>query len=121
MIEIMNDFPENVVGIKAKGRVTREDYEMILIPKIERALQKHDKINCYYELGSAFSGMDSGAMWEDTLVGLEHLSKWGKIAAVTDVSWIAHELSAFRFLMPGKLRVFPTSEVQTARKWVSKT
>lgn len=119
MIEVLNDFPDNVVAFIAKGRVTREDYEKTLIPKIESALEQHDKISCYYELGSAFSGMDAGAMWEDTLVGLEHLSKWDKVAAVTDIPWIAHVLSAFRFLMPGRLRVFPTSEVQAARKWVS--
>ena len=119
MIEVLNDLPEHVVGFRAKGRVTKDDYEKILIPEIERALQTHGKISCYYELGSEFSGMEAGAIWEDTLIGFEHLAQWDRVAAVTDVSWISHALSAFRFLMPGRLKVFATEEAQAAKSWVS--
>ncbi len=120
MIEIMNDFPENVLGFKAKGHVTREDYEKMLIPKIESALEQHGKISCYYELGSEFSGMDAGAMWEDTLIGFEHLSKWDKVAAVANVPWISHILMAFRFLVRGRMKVLPTNEARKAQAWVSR-
>lgn len=119
MIEIIENFPEDVVAIVAKGRVTRQDYEEVLIPKIEEALKKYGKIRCYYELGSEFSGMDAGAAWEDMVLGLEHLSQWERVAAVTDVSWIAHTLNAFRFLMPGKMKVFPAGEAEKARTWVT--
>lgn len=47
------------------------------------------------------------------------LSQWERVAAVTDVSWIAHTLNAFRFLMPGKMKVFPTGEAEKARAWVT--
>ncbi|HQT26449.1 MAG TPA: STAS/SEC14 domain-containing protein [Burkholderiales bacterium] len=119
MIEIIESFPENVIGLIAKGRVTRKDYEEVLIPKIERMLREHEKVRCYYELGQEFEGMDAGAAWEDMIVGLEHFSKWERVAAVTDVQWIAHTLNAFRFLMPGRMKVFPTSEADAAREWVN--
>lgn len=35
MIEIMNDLPENVVGFRAMGKVTKEDYESVLMPAVD--------------------------------------------------------------------------------------
>ena len=35
MIEIVESFPGNVVGILAKGEVTRKDYLKVLIPAID--------------------------------------------------------------------------------------
>jgi hypothetical protein len=52
MIEIIDNLPDNVVGLIAKGQVTRKDYEQILIPKVEAALKRHERIRLYYELGS---------------------------------------------------------------------
>jgi hypothetical protein len=118
MIEIVETFPDNVVGLIAKGQVTREDYERVLIPRVEAALKRHDKIRLYYELGSEFSGIDAGAAWEDLKVGVEHFTRWERMAVVTDVDWIRHMLNAFGFVMPGQLRVFPTAKGAEARAWI---
>ena len=42
------------------------------------------KVHCYYELGPQFSGMDPGAAWEDFKPGIEHLTRWERLAIVTD-------------------------------------
>jgi SpoIIAA-like len=121
MIEMLADFPDNVVAASARGVVTRRDYQDILIPRVEEALRQHPKIRCYYELGSQFSTMEAGAMWEDFKVGVEHLSRWERIAVVTDVDWIRHAVNVFRFLIPGEVRVFPTSRASEAREWIRET
>jgi len=77
VIEMLEDFPEGVVAAVAKGRVTRADYDQILIPAVEAAFRHRQKVRCYYELGREFSGMDAGAVWEDFRVGFTHLSGWG--------------------------------------------
>jgi hypothetical protein len=118
MIEIIEGFPDDVVGLIAKGQVTRKDYEQILIPRVEAALKRHDMIRLYYELGSEFSGIDAGAAWEDLKVGVEHFTRWERMAVVTDVDWIKHMVNAFRFLMPGQMRVFPTANASEARAWI---
>ena len=64
MIEIVESFPGNVVGILAKGEVTRKDYLQVLIPAIDKALKQNAKVRLYYELGSHFTGIDFGAKWE---------------------------------------------------------
>jgi hypothetical protein len=118
MIRILEDFPDPTVAFLAEGKVTKKDYEEVLIPRVEQALAKHEKVRLYYELGPAFTGIDAGAAWEDFKIGLEHLKRWERIAVVTDVHWIRLALGAFRFMIPGKLRVFPASQATDARAWI---
>lgn len=118
MIEIIEGFPDTVVAFAARGRVSKQDYERVVVPKVEEAISRHDKLRCYYELGEAFSGMDAGAMWEDLKIGFGHLSRWERIAVVTDADWIRHAVNAFRFLMPGQVRVFGNREKPEARAWL---
>jgi hypothetical protein len=119
MIEILTDFPDNVVAAAAHGFVTKQDYQDTLVPRVELALKQHPKIRCYYELGTQFSKMEPGAIWEDFKVGIENLTRWERVAVVTDVEWIRHAVNIFRFLMPGEVRVFATSETATARSWIT--
>ena len=119
MIEILTGFPDNVVAAAASGVVTKRDYQDILVPQIELTLKRHTNIRCYYELGAQFSKMEPGAIWEDFKIGIEHLSRWERVAIVSDVEWIRHAVNVFRFLMPGELRVFTTSEAAMARGWIA--
>jgi hypothetical protein len=118
MIELLPGFPEGVVAAVAKGQVTRRDYDEVLIPAIEAAFRRREKVRCYYELGQAFTGMDAGAMWEDFRVGFGHLKGWERMAVVTDVDWIKLAINFFRFLVPGEIRIFPTREAAEARRWI---
>jgi len=118
MIELIEGFPDNVVALLAKGKITKQDYETVTIPGVENALKRHHKIRLYYELGSQFSGIEPGAAWEDLKVGVEHLTRWERVAMVTDTDWIKHMVNAFRFMMPGHLRVFPTAQASEARAWI---
>lgn len=118
MIEVIEGFPEYVVAVTAKGQVTRKDYEQVLIPQVEAALKRHNKIRLYYELGPQFSEIAAGAAWEDFKVGVEHLTHWERAAIVTDVDWIKNMVSAFRFLMPGQVRAFAVAQADEARTWL---
>jgi SpoIIAA-like len=117
MLKLLEGFPDNVVACAAEGEVTRQDYE-VLVPKIEEALKHHARIRCYYELGSAFQGFEAAAAWEDFKLGVEHLSRWERMAVVTDVAWVRLAMLAFRFLLPGQLRVFAANQTSHARAWI---
>lgn len=119
MIEIVESFPDNVVGLIAKGQLTKNDYEQVLIPQVEAALKRHAKIRLYYEIGPQFSGVDPGAAWEDLKLGVEHLSRWERVAVVTDVDWIKHLLNAFRFVIPCPVRLFSVADTSDARAWIA--
>jgi hypothetical protein len=115
MIEIINDLPDNVVGIHARGRVTNEECDTVLRPAMERTLRQHGKIRLYYEVGSRFPG----AGWEDLDVAIDHLPQWERIAVVTDTGWVRQTVNALRFLLASEVRVFTTLEADEGRAWIA--
>jgi len=119
MIELLKDFPGNVVALSAAGQVTKADYEKVVIPAVEKALSQHEKVRLYYQIGSDFAGIDPGAMWADTKVGMGHLLRWDRIAVITDVEWIRLSVTAFGFLMPAQVHVYSTAEADAAKKWIT--
>lgn len=119
MIQILAGFPDNVVAAAAHGVVTKQDYRDTLVPPVELALRRYPKIRFYYDLGAQFFRMEPGAMWEDFKIGVEHLSRWERVAIVTDVEWVRHATNLFRFMMPGEVRIFATSETTAAREWIT--
>ena len=110
--------PENVVAIACEGRVSRKDYDDVLVRAVTAALQRHKKIRLFYEITPQFSGIEAGAIWEDFRIGMEHLLRWERIAVVTDIEWIRHTVNVFRLLLPGKIRVFAGNEAEVAHQWI---
>ncbi len=119
MIEAITGFPDNVAAFACHGRVTKADYESVLIPDVEKRLLHHDKVRIYYETATDFTGVDPGAVWEDTKVGFAHFLRWERFAVVTDVEWIKQMTKFVGFLMPGEVRAFPTTEAAAARDWIT--
>lgn len=119
MIEQLADFPDNVAAFRCTGQVTKDDYARVLIPAALAKLRSHDKVRVYYEIAEDFSGFDAGAMWEDFKVGIEHLTRWDKVAVVTDIDWIRTAIRSFAFLMPATTRLFSRAEAAQARAWIS--
>jgi len=119
MIELLKGFPDNTIAAAGRGQVTKRDYDTVLVPAVEKALKAHEKVRLYYEIGADFIGIDSAAAWEDFKVGMGHFFRWERIAVVTDGDWIKNTVRIFSFLMPGDMKVFPTSEAAQAREWIT--
>ena len=115
MLELIEGLPKNVVGIAASGRVTMQDCSDVLVPAIKRSLKRHEKIRLYYELNSRFPG----SAWDDLDLGLEHASCCERVAIVTDIGWVRLTVKAVRFLIPSKIRVFPTDQAEEGRAWIT--
>jgi hypothetical protein len=119
MIELLRGFPDNVVAIKAEGEVTRADYDDVLIPAVEKALARHDRVRLIYEIGRGFAKFDPGAAWEDFKVGMEHFSRWERVAVITDLEWIKLATQMFSVFLPGSMRVYATEDAAKARLWIT--
>jgi len=119
MIEKIKGLPAHVLGFNAKGKVTAEDYEKVLIPAVEKELKENKKVRFLYHIGKDFDSFEAGAMWDDAKVGLSHYSAWEKVAVVTDVEWLRVTMKVFGFAMPGHVRVFGNEELSEAVKWLS--
>ena len=119
MFELIPALPDDVIGIVAKGEVRQEDYEDVLVPAVEAALAAHDSVKLLYVLGPDFTGFSGGAMWEDGKLGMGHLTKWSKIALVTDHEGMLHAVGAFGYVIPGKVKTFPYAEEAEASAWIT--
>ena len=119
MIEhLADDFPDSVLAFVCEGHVTKADYDAVLVPAVMNALEKHDMIRLYFETAADFDGIEPGAIWEDFKVGMEHLTRWERVAVVTDVDWIKQTMRLFSFLIPGTMKLFSTSMAAQARAWI---
>ena len=119
MVERIPGLPDDVLGFTAKGTVTASDYEKTIIPAVEAVFARGTKVRFLYHLGADFEGFEAAAMWDDTKLGLKHLSGWERMAVVTDVEWIRAAIKIFGLAIPGHVRVFHDRELDRAVQWVS--
>ena len=115
MIEAMHGSPPNVAF--ARKESVRNDYKTVLVPAAKRALEQNDQVRLYYEIGRDVSSIGLGTMWEDFKIGVERLTRWERIAVVTDIARIGHTIRPFSSLMPGDMRVCPAAQVVEAQQW----
>jgi hypothetical protein len=122
VVEQLSDLPTGVLGYRATGKLTRDEYRELMKP-IYAALERGEKLNIYFELAGGFDGLELGALWEDMKaagsVGLKHRSSWQRMALVTDKDWIRHAAAVAGPLAPGELRVFGPDEAAEAKSWVA--
>lgn len=119
MIQRIENLPEDVLGFRASGTVTGRDYELVIIPAVDRAVERRDRVRLLYHLPPDFEGFDAHALWDDTKIGLTHLTSWDRIALVTDLGWLRRATKALGFVMPGEVRVYENRAFDEARDWIS--
>lgn len=119
MIEKIPDLPDNALGFSAKGMVTANDYESIIIPAVEELFSQYDKIRFLYHLGEDFTGFEAAAMWDDTKLGLKHFTGWERMAVVSDIEWIRTAIKIFGLGIPGQVHVFHNDKLTDAIRWIS--
>lgn len=118
MIEMIQGLGDGIVGAKAVGTVTADDYESTLIPAVEGALAEGDKLRMLYVLGQEFETYDSEAALDDARMGMHHWSDFERIALVTDHVVYRTAVKGFGFLMPGEVKVFGNDEMDAAVEWI---
>jgi hypothetical protein len=119
MIEKIPNLPDNTLGFTAKGTVTANDYESVIIPAVEELFSRKGKVRFLYHLGEDVKGFESAAMWDDTKLGLKHLQGWERMAIVSDIEWIRAAIKIFGLVIPGHVRVFHNNELAEATRWIS--
>jgi SpoIIAA-like len=119
MIEKIPGLPDNVLGFTAKGNVTADDYESVIIPAVEALFARQPKVRFLYHLGKDLAGFEAAAMWDDAKLGFKHFSGWERMAVVSDIDWIRAAVKLFGLMMPGHVRAFQEGELADAKRWIS--
>ncbi len=119
MFELEQVTDSNILIVTAKGRVTDDDYEDILIPAMDSTLEKYGKVRILIQLGGDFDSIEGDAVWEDTKVGMKHFTSFEKCAIVSDKKWIRRSIKVFGFLVPGEVKLFANKQLAEAREWIA--
>jgi stage II sporulation SpoAA-like protein len=121
MVERLGDVPAGVIGLRASGKLTRDDYRNVMEPALKEATDSGEA-RVLFVLPS-FDGLEPGAILEDMKTGLgalfAHRSDWKRLALVTDVDWVARAMRMFEWAMPGELMVAGMDELERAKAWLS--
>jgi len=116
---VINDLPDDVLAIEARGEITARDYRETLVPLVEKKLKDHPKLKILYYAGPDFKGYSGGAMWDDAKLGLMHFTDFAKIALVTDVGWVRGGTRLFASLFPAQIHLYSNKELDDAKTWIS--
>jgi len=119
MLKFIEGMPPDVLAVEAVGKVTHEDYRIILIPKAEAMMAK-GPIKMVYVIGKEFTGYELEALWDDGAFGIKHWHEFKRIAVVADQAWLRATISMFTPFFPAEVKLFALSELSEAKDWIAK-
>ena len=121
MIEVLQDMPVGVTGIRVSGRLRGDDLRDFK-PAMEEML-KAGEIRIVEVIASDYAGFGPGGLVEDLKLGLgalfRHHSAFKRIAVVSDKEWVAHTMHALGWMVPGELAMFGLDELERAKEWAA--
>ncbi|MTI18223.1 STAS/SEC14 domain-containing protein [Rhodobacteraceae bacterium RKSG542] len=121
MIEEITGRPEGTYEFRFTGTISRDDYEKVLVPRLQAAFDNGEHVKVLAHLDEGFEGYDLKAAWDDTYLGLHHWHGFERIAVVTDTGWVRNAIHAMALMMPCPVQVFSNSRLDEARLWLSES
>ncbi|OBI57487.1 STAS/SEC14 domain-containing protein [Mycobacterium sp. E796] len=123
MIEVLEDMPQGVTGIRVSGRLRGNELRHFK-PEMEKMLQDGE-IRIVEVIAPDYEGFGPGGFAEDLKLGFgalfTHYSDFKRIAVVSDKDWVGHVMHAVAWMMPGELAVFGLDELDRAKEWAAAT
>ena len=119
MLQLLEDLPETVVGVRAVKDVTEEDYKQVVLPALEAVHKKFGKVNLMIVLETSVSNYTPGAWMNDIKAGLKYFTNWHRIAIVSDEKMVQKITDAVSYIMSGECKGFPMADLAAAKLWVS--
>ena len=121
MIERIEEMPAGTIGLRASGKLTREDYREVLEPALKEGIDSGE-LRLVFVL-TDFEGLEAAAWPEDVKTGLGawfgHHSAWKRFALVTDVEWVAKATHMFAWMTPGEVAIYELDKLEEATRWVA--
>lgn len=118
MMETLSGFPRDVVAFVWHDDMSA--YDMHKAQPAGRRAGKHD-IRMFAKLADdrhddAHNGHPVSL--DDSMLGVGNWKDFGRIAIVTDETWVRHMVQFFAPFVHGPVRVFSNAQVEDARRWL---
>ncbi|MES2689286.1 MAG: STAS/SEC14 domain-containing protein, partial [Bacteroidota bacterium] len=77
------------------------------------------QLNYMLVLDTSVKNFTAGAWWQDALLGLKNITKWNRVAIVSDSDGINSFTGIYSVFIPGEFRGFYPEQLKVAIDWVS--
>jgi hypothetical protein len=118
MLELMSESEGDVIAVRARGVLTKDDYQDILIPRLESALDAVDRVRVLFLMDETFRAWNAGAAWINTRLDLRHRRHFDRVAIVGAPTWEQWCVKLANLLIAGKVKTFTRDELSTAWTWL---
>ncbi len=118
MFQIMPESDGKILGLRATGKHTDQDYQEVSIPKLEALINKHGKIRLLCFMDEKFAGLEPGAIWDDAKFFFPHKDDFERMAIVGGPKWVELLMKLFAPLMEGDAKTFSGDHLQEAWNWI---
>jgi hypothetical protein len=115
MMHMLSGFPRDVVAFAWRDDMSADEFHHALTDSRERA-GKRD-IRLFARLAEDHSGEDATSL-DDSMLGVGNWRDFGRIAIVTDETWVRHMVQFFAPFVHGPVRVFSSAQSEDARRWL---
>src|SRR4051812_16876081 len=94
MVELLKDLPPHVAAYKASGAISTEEYEAVVMARVDEVAATYGRINFLVQLETGMENYSIGAFIDYIKVSFEHFSKWNRMAIVSDQQWLRRTYDA---------------------------
>jgi hypothetical protein len=116
MFQELAESQGNVIGYKAIGKLTDDDYKE-MVPKLDQLIEEKGNIRMLLQLED-FHGWEMEAAWDDLKFGLKHRNDIERLAVVGDRQWEKLMADLVKPFMSGQVQYFETPELRKAWEWL---
>lgn len=118
MLEPMPESDTDVLAFRARGVLTDDDYQSVLMPRLQEALESTEQIRVLLVMDETFRGWNARAAWRNSCLDLRHRRDFAKVAIVGAPTWEQWCARLANLLIVGEIKTFARDELATASTWL---
>lgn len=109
----------NTAVFRITGEVTKENYDNLVFPVVDKMSKSYPEVNLVLIVATELKNFTIGAWMKDALLGIKHLTKWGRVAMVNDTEFVKASTVVLDKITPAEFKQFASSAEQEAITWAS--
>ncbi|MCW3126324.1 MAG: hypothetical protein JWO03_1982 [Bacteroidetes bacterium] len=121
MVTQINGLAGHTVGFTFTGEVTKEDYDNLILPAVQRVTELFSSVNLLLVINTDLSNFTAGAWMKDAVLGLKNLTKFNRVALVSNSHLVRNMTQMANLVVPGDYKFFLMTEESEAMIWVSES
>jgi hypothetical protein len=119
MVTLLEGFPDYVAAYKAEGEVHKEEYENIVMARVNEVADRYGKINFLVLLKTGAEDYSFATFIDYLVISFKHFSKWERMAIVSDQKVLRMVYDALSPLVHGAIKTYELKDYEHAKEWVS--